>query len=295
VALTRAILVVVTPPQMEPTAAKTGTRVRAPYIHADLPATPSSALRAHPRLLVVMFGVFLALAVAAAMAGSQVLLTWDEPIARWVEAHRTTHLDAVFHTFSRLGSTVPVLLVATAVGIAAWRRCRAVGVALIVATFSKPLVETVLKAVVDRDRPDFDRLVAGHGPSFPSGHVMAAMALWGMLPLVVSLYTRRRDVWWGSVAVAVTIIGGIAASRVYLGVHWFSDVVGGLLAGAIFLVGVQAVYDHQHRAHGCGLCDGHVHDGEGECEDDVPVPVPVPRPRHEVDEPVLASPAPDAL
>ncbi|HEU0170127.1 MAG TPA: phosphatase PAP2 family protein [Acidimicrobiales bacterium] len=294
-ALIRAILVVVTPPQMEPTAAKTGTRVRAPYIHADLPATPSSALRAHPRLLVVMFGVFLALAVAAAMAGSQVLLTWDEPIARWVEAHRTTHLDAVFHTFSRLGSTVPVLLVATAVGIAAWRRCRAVGVALIVATFSKPLVETVLKAVVDRDRPDFDRLVAGHGPSFPSGHVMAAMALWGMLPLVVSLYTRRRDVWWGSVAVAVTIIGGIAASRVYLGVHWFSDVVGGLLAGAIFLVGVQAVFDHQHRAHGCGLCDGHEHDGEGECEDDVPVPVPAPRPRHEVDEPVLASPAPDAL
>jgi undecaprenyl-diphosphatase len=295
VALTRAILVVVTPPQMEPTAAKTGTRVRAPYIHADLPATPSSALRAHPRLLVVVFGVFLALAVAAAMAGSQVLLTWDEPIARWVEAHRTTHLDAVFHTFSRLGSTVPVLLVATAVGIAAWRRCRAVGVALIVATFSKPLVETVLKAVVDRDRPDFDRLVAGHGPSFPSGHVMAAMALWGMLPLVVSLYTRRRDVWWGSVAVAVTIIGGIAASRVYLGVHWFSDVVGGLLAGAIFLVGVQAVFDHQHRAHGCGLCDGHEHEGEGECEDDVPVPVPAPRPRDEVDEPVLASPAPDAL
>ena len=288
-ALTRAILVVVTPPHMEPTAAHMGTRVRAPYIHADLPATPSSTLRAHPRMLVMVFGVFLALAVAAAMAGSQVLLTWDEPIARWVEAHRTTHLDALFHTFSRLGSTVPVLLVATAVGIAAWRRCRAVGVALIVATFSKPLVETVLKAVVDRDRPDLDRLVAGHGPSFPSGHVMAAMALWGMLPLVVSLYTRRRDVWWGSVAVAVTIIGGIAASRVYLGVHWFSDVVGGLLAGAIFLVGVQAVFEHQHRAHGCGLCDEHEHEGDG--GDDVPVPPPC----DEVDEPVLVAPAPDAL
>jgi undecaprenyl-diphosphatase len=290
VALIRAILVVVTPPHMEPTAAKTGTRVRAPYVHADLPATPSSALRDHPRLLVVVFGVFLALAVAAAMAGSQVLLTWDEPIARWVEAHRTTHLDALFHTFSRLGSTVPVLLVATAVGIAAWRRCRAVGVALIVATFSKPLVETVLKAVVDRDRPDLDRLVAGHGPSFPSGHVMAAMALWGMLPLVVSLYTRRRDVWWGSVAVAVTIIGGIAASRVYLGVHWFSDVVGGLLAGAIFLLGVQAVYDHQHRAHGCGLCDADEPERDG-----VPVAVPVPRLRDAVDEPVLAAPASDVL
>jgi undecaprenyl-diphosphatase len=291
VALTRAILVVVTPPHMEPTAANKGSRARAPYIHADLPATPASALRAHPRLLVAVFGVFLALAVAAAMAGSQVLLTWDEPIARWVEAHRTSHLDAVFHTFSRLGSTVPVLVVATAVGIAAWRRCRAVGVALIVATFSKPLVETVLKAVVDRDRPNFDRLVEGHGPSFPSGHVMAAMALWGMLPLVVSLYTRRRDVWWGSVAVAATIIGGIAASRVYLGVHWFSDVVGGLLAGTIFLVGVQAFFDHQHRAHGCGLCDGHEHEGGGGDDE----PVPVPPPCDDVDEPVLAAPTPGAV
>ena len=137
--------------------------------------------------------------------------------------------------------------------------------ALIVATFSKPLVETVLKAAVDRDRPNFDRMVPGNGPSFPSGHVMAAMALWGMLPLIVSLYTRRRDVWWASVAVAATIIGGIAASRVYLGVHWFSDVVGGLLAGAIFLLGVQALYDHQHRAHGCGLCDGRRTTGATAC------------------------------
>ena len=104
-------------------------------------------------------------------------------------------------------------------------------------------------------------MVPGNGPSFPSGHVMAAMALWGMLPLVVSLYTRRRDVWWGSVAVAATIIGGIAASRVYLGVHWFSDVVGGVMAGSLFLLGVQALYDHQHRAHGCGLCDADEPDG----------------------------------
>jgi undecaprenyl-diphosphatase len=289
VALTRAILVVVTPPHMEPTAAARGSRTPAPYVHADLPATPSSTLRAHPGVLAGVLATFLALAVGAAMAGSQVLLTWDEPIARWVEAHRSVGLDHVFLTFSRLGSTVPVMLVGTAVGIAAWRRCRAVGVALIVATFSKPLIETILKVAVSRDRPDFDRMVPGVGHSFPSGHVMAAMALWGMLPLVVSLYTRRRDVWWGSVAVAATIVAGITASRVYLGVHWFSDVVGGLLAGAVFLVGVQALYEHQHRSHGCGLCDGH----EGDGGDDVPVPMS--GPRVEVDEPVLVAPAPDPV
>jgi len=258
---------------MEPSAADKRTRARAPYVHADLPVTPSSALRSHPRLLLGLLFVFLALAVSASVAGSQLLLTWDEPVTRWVEAHRTAWLDDLFRTFSRLGSTVPVMVVGAAVGLAAWRRCRAVGIAVLVATFSKPLFETVLKVAVDRERPDFDRLVPGVGPSFPSGHVMAAMALWGMLPLVVSLYSRRRDVWWASVAVAATIIGGIAASRVYLGVHWLSDVVGGLLAGSLFLVGVQALYDHQHASHGCGLCDGDDGGGDPGADDGMPSPL----------------------
>lgn len=242
------------PPPTETMAAPAAVAtVARPYIHADLPATPRSALRSHPRVLVAFVLVFLALAVSAAVAGSQLLLTWDLPIQRWVEAHRTAALDDLFRGFSRLGSTVPVMVVGAVVGLLAWRRCQAVGVAVLAATFSKPLIETVLKAIVDRQRPDFGRLVAGVGPSFPSGHAMAAMALWGMVPLVASLYTRRRDVWWASVAVAATVIGGIAASRVYLGVHWFSDVVGGLMAGAIFLLGVQALYDRVHTTRGCRL------------------------------------------
>jgi undecaprenyl-diphosphatase len=245
---------VVTLPFLDQSAAAAPARpdVRA-YVHADLPATPRSALRSHPRVLLGFLLVFLALAVSASVAGSQLLLTWDQPIQRWVEAHRTAALDDVFRGFSRLGATVPVMVVGLAVGLAAWRRCQAVGVAVLAATFSKPLIETVLKAIVDRERPDFERLVAGNGPSFPSGHAMAAMALWGMVPLVVSLYTRRRAVWWASVTIAAAVVGGIAASRVYLGVHWFSDVVGGLMAGAIFLLAVQALYDRVHATRGCRL------------------------------------------
>jgi undecaprenyl-diphosphatase len=226
---------------------------RPPFVHADLPATPSSALRAHPRVLLVLSCVFLGLAVSASVAGSQLLLTWDEPVARWVEARRSAWSDDLFRSFSSLGAPVPVLAVGTLIGLATWRRCRAVAVAVVVATYSKPLFETVLKAAIDRERPDVGRMVPGNGPSFPSGHVMAAMALWGMLPLVVSLYTRRRDVWWASVAVAAIVVGGISASRVYLGVHWFSDVVGGLLAGSLLLLAAQALYDRQHRRHGCRL------------------------------------------
>ena len=52
------------------------------------------------------------------------------------------------------------------------------------------------------------------------------------------------------------MIGAIAASRVYLGVHWFSDVVGSLLLGSFFLLGVEAVLDHAHRVDGCRITGG---------------------------------------
>jgi len=229
---------------------------RPAHVHADLPATPASVLRARPRLLFGLGALFLALATSARLWGGRVLLTWDEPVQRWVEDHRTHALDRVFLDFSRAGATVTVLVLGTLAAIVTWRRCRAVGTALLVATFSRPLIEYVLKLSVDRPRPDLHRLVVGTGPSFPSGHVMAAVALWGLLPVVVSLYTRRRGLWWASVVVAGVMILGIAASRVYLGVHWLSDVTGGLVFGSFFLLGVEAVLTRQHARYGCGLGDG---------------------------------------
>jgi undecaprenyl-diphosphatase len=226
------------------------------HVHIDPPLTPASFLLPRRRLLLTLGVVLLALALAAALANGQVLLTWDEPIQRTVEAHRTAALDSFFLGISRLGSTIPVLVLGTVLTLVTWRRCSAVAVAVAAATLSRPLLEFTIKASVDRSRPDLQRLVAGNGPSFPSGHVMASVALWGLLPVIVGLYTKRRDIWWASVVVAGTLIGGISASRVYLGVHWFSDVVGGLLVGTFFLVGVDTVFKRTHCRYPCRVgCD----------------------------------------
>ena len=88
---------------------------------------------------------------------------------------------------SFLGSTKTVLVLGTVLTVVTWRRCRALGVVALAAMLSRPLLEFTLKFVVDRERPNLDRLVAGNGPSFPSGHVMAAVALWGLVPLAVAL------------------------------------------------------------------------------------------------------------
>ncbi|HLM65432.1 MAG TPA: phosphatase PAP2 family protein [Acidimicrobiales bacterium] len=244
------------------------------HVHAAPPVTPASLLLTRRRLIVGLGMLLVAFAFAAGLRNGQLLLTWDAPIQRQVEASRTSMLDTTFLTISRLGSQMPVLVLGTLAALVTWRRCRAVSTALFVATFSRPLIEFVIKAVVGRERPDFERLVAGNGPSFPSGHVMAAIALWGLLPVVVSLYTRSRRVWWGSVWVSVGLIVSIAASRVYLGVHWFSDVTMGLVVGAFFLIGVEAILHREHRRHPCRFLpvEGDERDALGEV---VPVREPV--------------------
>jgi len=191
------------------------------------------------------------MAIAGLVSGGAVLLTWDEPIQRAVEASRTSVFDGIFRRISFLGSTVFVLSFGCVLAAVAWRRCRAVGVAVLLAMLSRPLLEFTLKAIVGRDRPDLERMVDGTGPSFPSGHVMAAVALWGLLPLVVSLYTSNRRVWWGTAMWSAALIVAIGASRTYLGVHWFSDVIGGLIVGAFFLLGTEWVLTRQHRRDPC--------------------------------------------
>jgi undecaprenyl-diphosphatase len=222
-------------------------------LHRHPPATPSSFFGDHHYLLLAIGSVFAFLAAAAAISNGWLLLRWDEPIQHFVEAHRTEALDTFFLTMSRFGSTMIVLSLGALFTVLTWSRCRAVSIAFAVATLGRPLIEFVVKAIVGRDRPDLDRMVGGHGPSFPSGHVMASVALWGLMPLVVGLLTRSRKAWWASVAFSAFMILSIAASRVYLGVHWASDVTAGLLLGSFFLLGVEAVVAHTHRVSGgCG-------------------------------------------
>lgn len=223
----------------------------APCLHCEPPLTPVTFFARRRRLLPSLAVIFVALATAALVDHGAVLLTWDEPLQRAVESRRTAVTDEIFRAISFLGSTMAVFSLGCVLGALAWRRCRAVGFVVLLAMVSRPLLEFTLKASVGRDRPDLARLVGGNGPSFPSGHVMAAVALWGLVPLVVALYTRRRRVWWATVMASGALIVAIGASRIYLGVHWFSDVVGGLIVGAFFLVGVERVLVRRHRRGPC--------------------------------------------
>ncbi|WP_327377768.1 phosphatase PAP2 family protein [Streptomyces sp. NBC_01216] len=124
-------------------------------------------------------------------------------------------------------------LIAVAVVVLWWRGERRLALWPAVTTVFAAGLEQGLKAAVGRPRPNWpDPVDSAHYASFPSGHAMTATVCCGLLLWVLALHWR--DAWrgWGAVAVtAVMSVLGVGWTRVYLGVHWPSDVVAGWLLG----------------------------------------------------------------
>jgi undecaprenyl-diphosphatase len=204
-------------------------------------------LWSRPRLAIPLVLLFVACAVAARADGGSLLRIWDEPLQGAVEGARSPALDTFFRSASRLGSSPVVYIVGVLTAVVAAFRCRKVAVIVLLATAGRPFIEYAVKAIVGRDRPGSDQVIRGRGPSFPSGHVLASMALYGLIPVVVALYTHRRAIWWAAVGLSGSVVVAVAASRVYLGVHWVTDVSMGIVFGAIGLAGLDLLLERTHR------------------------------------------------
>ena len=225
-------------------------RVATLDLHLDPPMTLARVARRAPWLLPVALLVFSVLAVGAVFN----VLPWDEPITRWLVELRTPTMNSIVRKISFLGSTRVVLVVAGVAALFAAKRCPRLAVAIVLIALFRPMAEFILKEVVSRPRPEeSERLVRGVGYSFPSGHPLAAAASWGLLPLVLALYTKRRAVWWASAIAVWTLALLISMSRVWLGVHYTSDVVAALVLSVLGVALAERVIGVTHRsecAHG---------------------------------------------
>jgi undecaprenyl-diphosphatase len=226
-------------------------RSRQGGLHGHPPLTPAAVLLRFQITVPLLVGGFVFLAVAASISDASLLLVWDEPVQRAVENARTPWLDTVVKAISQLGGTSIAVIGLLVLLVLVLAHCRSLALVLTLATVARPLIEWTLKRLVDRPRPNFEQLVHGEGPSFPSGHPLAAIALWGLVPPVVALLTHKRRLWWWSVGVSVTVILLVAMTRVYLGVHWLSDVVAALLLGSLFLLAVEWLLDWHHDRMPC--------------------------------------------
>jgi undecaprenyl-diphosphatase len=161
----------------------------------------------------------------------------DPGIERFVIDHRVAWLTPAVKTITWLGSNVvlvPLVVIVSAYLVVRRREWRSVAL-LVAAIAGANVLYRVAKSAIARPRPPVSlHLMSVSGFSFPSGHATAVIASWGAVAIVLGArrQTSIRVVLW-SVAAFVALLVGL--SRIYLGVHWSTDVVGGLGLGGLWL------------------------------------------------------------
>jgi len=172
---------------------------------------------------------------------------FDAVVRNSVHRFASPPLTSAMVVVSHLGSEVLVAVVVVAVALFIRARWRRAAIWLALATLGGLLLETVLKLSYHRARPVPFFGVTPHSYSFPSGHSLMSFCVYGMLAGLLSHRVGSRServlVW----VVAAVLIASIGVSRIYLGVHYPTDVLGGYLAAALWTS--TLIFADRYRKH----------------------------------------------
>jgi Membrane-associated phospholipid phosphatase len=209
--------------------------------HPSAPAGGGFSLPPRSRLLLIVGGfiaLFACLLVLGAIAEDvheQEANALDALLTPLLHSLSTPTLDAVMNGFTDLGATMVVLpLLVVALVLLVWRRHRVEALFLLIAMVGSVVINESLKLVFHRPRPQLSWAQVQPEYSFPSGHSMNSLVFYAALALIVAVLWGRRA-GLASLVLAIALALLIGTSRIYLGYHYFTDVVGGFLAGAAWL------------------------------------------------------------
>ena len=158
---------------------------------------------------------------------------FDDSVLRWMGAHHTTFLDAAMLEITALGTgTVVLMIVCVSALFLGLTRHRYSALLLLVATAGGIGLNLILKLFFDRPRPHVitwgTNVVSS---SFPSGHAMSATIVYSTVAYLAARLFKRVWARWLIMLIAAIVIAAISVSRLYLGVHYPSDVVAGSIIG----------------------------------------------------------------
>jgi undecaprenyl-diphosphatase len=237
-------------------------RAVGPLVDRTLKATAhwTTSFRYHdylPVFLILAIGI-----VAAAVAGdafmdiaervqqeSSKLHVIDSSVHAWAHEARTSGSTSFFTLMTLIGTPVGLTIIATAVAVyfvlrKHWRW----SAYLLLTVGIGGLLNLWLKSTFERARPELAEALRGaHGYSFPSGHAMGSTICFGALSYLAFRYFKRWRARAVAVAWTISMIVAIAASRIYLGVHWISDIAGGISAGVVWLATTTVAYETFRR------------------------------------------------
>jgi membrane-associated phospholipid phosphatase len=186
---------------------------------------------------------FRAALVGLLILGTIVLTTFvheptglDTSWRAWLIERRSRTLDAVLATISTMGSSLVLTPVAVVLAmVLAMRGHRSDALLVSLTTLGAVLLGPLLKTVIERPRPDHGHLVVVNSWAYPSGHSLTSMAVLGVLIALAVRHLSALSARTVVIAAGVLLIVAVGVSRVYLGVHWPTDVLAGWLIGSTWL------------------------------------------------------------
>jgi membrane-associated phospholipid phosphatase len=190
-------------------------------------------------LVVCLLTAWLFAALLDSVGEKDVLVHRDEAVASWFHSHGSPLGDRIFVIISLIGSPISMAVLFGAAVLCLWRaKQRTLIVAWVLSYVGGTILDFVVKDVVRRPRPEFAAKFLYYSSwSFPSGHSMGSLIGFSMLAytiirvLPVKSRAAQIGIWTG----ALMIVMLVGYSRIYLAVHYLSDVVAGYTLGLLWL------------------------------------------------------------
>jgi len=181
---------------------------------------------------------FLAFGIIAAYVSLNRVQWFDFPIIEYVQSFESPTVTEVMKFFTWLGSTKIVIsiIILTSVILFIFLKHRKELLFFIIVMLGSTLLNEGLKSLFHRQRPTIHQIIQEVGYSFPSGHSMAAFSLYATLSFLLWKHIHTRFGRGFMIFFATVMILSIGTSRIYLGVHYPSDVIGGYFASGVWFV-----------------------------------------------------------
>lgn len=190
-----------------------------------------------PTLLIIAVICSISFVILGQFAVHERLATFDRSIIQFVQSFESPFLTAIFRGFSHIGSGYGVTLITLAFCFIAFffLHEKRKSILFAIAIVSTILFNAWIKTIYERPRPTGLRFMEASGYSFPSGHTMMAVSLYAMIVYLLWRHMKNHRHKVMLICSSFVIAAMIAISRIYVGVHYPTDIMGGILCSTALL------------------------------------------------------------
>ena len=168
------------------------------------------------------------------------LIGFDNAIYKILTSNNSQILTNYFKLFTKLGNSMTIIIIMCCFLVILDAKNR---VKLASILFSTAGLNKLIKIIIKRPRPSHLHLIVAKGFSYPSGHAMGSMSLYGFLLYLVYKKIKNKYLKVFLITILIYIIITIGLSRIYLGVHYASDVIGGYLLSLSIILMLEIICD----------------------------------------------------